>query len=201
MTWHQWHHTAPISSKIGLSSFLARANASSPHSNQSMGWCDAERKYGLAESFRRFSGCVATEILSLQLLWVHPGALPPAATNLLGGKVRAALIFRKDGTPTFRCKPRNTRQAHPRRTIRHPERGDQLFPPAQAAALLHGVSRTQIPRIERLAPGKPFILPVIKTNAILAQLPAKVDFLIIDNRRKIQQPHVQILDHAARLEN
>src|SRR5579863_5109903 len=55
MTWHQWHHTAPISSSTGLSSDFARAKAASPHSCQSIGWCAAERKYGLVESLRRFS--------------------------------------------------------------------------------------------------------------------------------------------------
>ncbi len=30
-------------------------NAPSPHSYQSIGWCAAERRYGLAESFSRFS--------------------------------------------------------------------------------------------------------------------------------------------------
>ena len=31
MTWHQWHQTAPMSSRMGLSSAWARANAASPH--------------------------------------------------------------------------------------------------------------------------------------------------------------------------
>src|SRR5579864_7597884 len=31
ITWHQWHHTAEIESRIGLSSRVARANASAPH--------------------------------------------------------------------------------------------------------------------------------------------------------------------------
>src|SRR5215471_3928495 len=55
MTWHQWHQTAPMSSRIGLSWELAREKASSPHSYQAIGWCAAERRYGLAEFFRRFS--------------------------------------------------------------------------------------------------------------------------------------------------
>ena len=37
MTWHQWHHTAPMSSSMGLSSALARSKAAGPHSYQSMG--------------------------------------------------------------------------------------------------------------------------------------------------------------------
>src|SRR5205814_4849698 len=45
ITWHQWHHTAPMSSRIGLFSRLASSNASSPHSCQRIGWCMAERRY------------------------------------------------------------------------------------------------------------------------------------------------------------
>src|SRR6267378_5319574 len=67
MTWHQWHHTAPISRRMGLSSALARAKAASFHSCQSIGWCAAERRYGLAESFRRFSGWSVKVAHSLRL--------------------------------------------------------------------------------------------------------------------------------------
>src|SRR5271157_3392062 len=45
MTWHQWHHTAPMSSRMGLFSRCAVAKASSPHSCHWIGWCIAERKY------------------------------------------------------------------------------------------------------------------------------------------------------------
>src|SRR5215472_11573494 len=45
ITWHQWHHTAPISRSIGLFSACARANAASPHAFQFTGWWRAERKY------------------------------------------------------------------------------------------------------------------------------------------------------------
>ena len=45
MTWHQWHQTAPMSSRMGLFSRCAVAKASSPHSCQRMGWCIAERRY------------------------------------------------------------------------------------------------------------------------------------------------------------
>src|ERR1700761_6156622 len=54
ITWHQWHHTAPISSRMGLSSPAARANASTPHSCQATGWCMAERKYEDAASASEF---------------------------------------------------------------------------------------------------------------------------------------------------
>ena len=37
ITWHQWHHTAPMSSRMGLSSRVARSNASVPHACQRTG--------------------------------------------------------------------------------------------------------------------------------------------------------------------
>src|SRR4029077_150778 len=64
MTWHQWHHTAPMSRRIGLSSAVARAKAWSFHSCQSIGWCEAERRYGLAECCRRLAGCSVKNALT-----------------------------------------------------------------------------------------------------------------------------------------
>src|SRR3954452_15801438 len=52
ITWHQWHHTAPMSKRMGLFSCLALANASSPHSCHWMGWCMAERRYEDADCAR-----------------------------------------------------------------------------------------------------------------------------------------------------
>src|SRR5689334_11774648 len=55
ITWHQWHHTAPISSRIGLFSRLAAANASSPHWYHRIGWCMADLRYeddACANAFR-----------------------------------------------------------------------------------------------------------------------------------------------------
>src|SRR5712692_2208494 len=77
MTWHQWHQTAPMSSRIGLSSARARAKASSPHSYQLTGWCAAERRYGLAEWAKRpsdFSPTVSLPGRSLR------GRATPAAS-------------------------------------------------------------------------------------------------------------------------
>src|SRR5258708_32523288 len=66
-----------MSSSIGLSSFFARANASSPHSCQSIGWCAADRKYGLAESFNLFS--VFSLTIAPKLAWAsRPGRDAPA---------------------------------------------------------------------------------------------------------------------------
>ena len=56
ITWHQWHHTAPMSSRIGLSSLAARSNAASPHSIHPTGWRIADRRYAeaaLASAFVR----------------------------------------------------------------------------------------------------------------------------------------------------
>src|SRR2546421_10337019 len=54
MTWHQWHHTAPMSSRMGLSSARARANAGSPHGCQCTGWWAADLRYGEGSEARRF---------------------------------------------------------------------------------------------------------------------------------------------------
>src|SRR5258706_9860466 len=45
MTWHQWHHTAPMSRRIGFFSCCARANAASPHGDQWTGSCAADFRY------------------------------------------------------------------------------------------------------------------------------------------------------------
>src|SRR5580704_7044788 len=76
MTWHQWHQTAPISRRMGLSSARARAKASSPHSYHSTGWWAAERRYGLAELARRL-GCSALKFFlpsSSPLFFLPEGA-------------------------------------------------------------------------------------------------------------------------------
>src|SRR5436309_12392642 len=69
--------------------------------------------------------------------------------------------------------------------------------PAITRKLLDGVAGGQVARVERLAAGETFILAMIKTNAILAELPAKINFFIADDRRKIEQANVKILDDAA----
>jgi hypothetical protein len=42
ITWHQWHHTAPMSSRMGLFSSRARAKAGSLQGCQWTGWCAAD---------------------------------------------------------------------------------------------------------------------------------------------------------------
>src|SRR2546426_12051817 len=61
ITWHQWHHTAPMSRRIGLSSALAFRNASSPHGCQSTGWWAALRRYEERSPASRFSPMHANE--------------------------------------------------------------------------------------------------------------------------------------------
>jgi hypothetical protein len=67
--------------------------------------------------------------------------------------------------------------------------------------LLNGVAGTRIPGIDGFAAGKSFVLPVIVADAVFAQLPAKINFFVVDDRRKIKQPDLQILDDAAGLQN
>src|SRR5579862_1926776 len=54
ITWHQWHVEYPTDRKIGLSSCLALANASSPHGYQSTGLRACCNRYGLFSPARRF---------------------------------------------------------------------------------------------------------------------------------------------------
>src|SRR5712692_10046888 len=54
-----------------------------------------------------------------------------------------------------------------------------------------------VARINRLAPGKAFVLAMPEANAVLSQPPAQEHFFVIDQRGKIEQAYVQILHHAA----
>src|SRR2546422_6903405 len=73
ITWHQWHHTAPMSRRIGLSSAFAFANASSPHAYQSTGWWAAPLRYEDISFTRRFTGA---GILGSSLLELRRELLP-----------------------------------------------------------------------------------------------------------------------------
>jgi len=50
--------------------------------------------------------------------------------------------------------------------------------------LLHDVSGAEIARIEWPAPGQSFVLPAIKTDAVLAKTPAKINVYVTDHRGK-----------------
>src|SRR5271170_3791211 len=76
-------------------------------------------------------------------------------------------------------------------------RNDRAVGTTGTAKLLNWIVVTSVARINRLASGKSFVLAVVKTDAIFAQLPAEIHFLIINARRKIQQAHVQVLHHAS----
>src|SRR6267143_841761 len=173
MTWHQWHQTAPISRRMGLSSDLARSNAASPHSCQSMGWWAAERRYGLAESFRRFSGWSVKVAHSLSR----------RRTDV------EALRFAQDDTekkaPVFPARPGRQKRGRP----------------ATTRNLLDGVAGAEIARIERLAARETFVLAMVQADAVLTKVPAGVDVLLIDDGGKIKEADVEILDEAAGFQN
>ena len=65
---------------------------------------------------------------------------------------------------------------------------------AAAAKLLNGIIVTGVAGINRLASGKSFVLAMVKTDAIFAQLPTEVYFLVVNARGKIQQAGVEVLD-------
>ena len=49
------------------------------------------------------------------------------------------------------------------------------------------------PRVNRLAPAETLVHAMPELNARLAQLPAQVNFLALEERRKVDEPNVQIL--------
>ena len=55
--------------------------------------------------------------------------------------------------------------------------------------------------LERLASGESFVLPVIVADAVFAELPAKIDFLVVNDGREIEQADIEILDEAAGLQD
>src|SRR5713101_8085620 len=67
--------------------------------------------------------------------------------------------------------------------------------------LLNGVAGAEVARIERLAAGETFVLAMIKTDAVLAELPAEIDVLLIDNGGKIKEANVEVLDEATGFKN
>src|SRR2546423_15307604 len=75
ITWHQWHHTAPMSSRIGLSSARARANAASPQGCQCTGWWAAD--------LREAEGSVAGRLATEGNLATDPRRRPPGPLGIL----------------------------------------------------------------------------------------------------------------------
>lgn len=63
--------------------------------------------------------------------------------------------------------------------------------------LLDGILVARIARIDRFAPRETFILRVIETDAILAQLPAEINVLVVDARWEIEEPDIEVFHHAA----
>src|SRR5713101_3921423 len=158
MTWHQWHQTAPMSSRMGLSSALARSNSTLPPSGQSKGLVGAGSRIGLAESFRRFLVARAKK---------HP------FEQRMGGASSAST---KRG-----------------RNIKNQHRLD--------VTLLDLVAGAGVARVKGLASREAFVLAVIKTDAVLADLPAEIHVLVVDDGGKIEQADVEVLDQTAGFEN
>src|SRR5712692_2273064 len=67
--------------------------------------------------------------------------------------------------------------------------------------LLDGVAGAEVARVERLAAGESFVLAMVKTDAVFAELPAEIDVLLIDDGGKIKEADVEVLDEAAGFEN
>src|SRR5260370_36322292 len=67
--------------------------------------------------------------------------------------------------------------------------------------LLDGVAGAEVVGVERLAAGEAFILAMVKTDAVLAEFPAEIDVLLVDDGGKIKEADVKILDEAAGFEN
>jgi hypothetical protein len=65
------------------------------------------------------------------------------------------------------------------------QRGAQVRPSEEKPVLLHDVARSKVPRIKRLAPGEPFVLAMVKANAVFAKPPAEIDLFVVDQGRKI----------------
>ncbi len=74
-------------------------------------------------------------------------------------------------------------------------------PLARTTTLLNFVAWAEVAGVERLAAGKAFVLAMIKADAVFAEFPAEVNILIVDNRGKIEETDVQILDDAAGFKN
>src|SRR3984957_15966048 len=86
--------------------------------------------------------------------------------------------------------------------IRHADNPMPRAPPvrvavtAAVARLLDWIVVAGVAGVNRLASGKSFVLAVVETDAIFAQLPAEIHFLVVNARGKIQQPHFQVFYHA-----
>src|SRR5713226_8324303 len=68
-------------------------------------------------------------------------------------------------------------------------------------ALLDGVAGAEVARVERFAAREAFVLAMVKADAVLAELPAEIDVLLIDDGGKIKEADVEILDETSSFEN
>src|SRR5258706_8252655 len=63
----------------------------------------------------------------------------------------------------------------------------------QKPKLLNRVAGAEVAGIERLAAGETFVLAMVKTDAVLAELPAEIHILLIDDGGKIKEAHGGVL--------
>src|SRR5260370_27973314 len=57
--------------------------------------------------------------------------------------------------------------------------------------LLDGVAGAEVVGVERLAAGEAFILAMVKTDAVLAEFPAEIDVLLVDDGGEIKEAQVK----------
>lgn len=63
--------------------------------------------------------------------------------------------------------------------------------------LLNRVGVVGVARIDWLASREAFVLAMVEADAVFAELPAKINFLVVEARREIEQSDVDILYYAA----
>jgi hypothetical protein len=62
---------------------------------------------------------------------------------------------------------------------------------------LYRVVRTRISRLDGLATGEALILAMPEADTLFSKTPAKIDLFIIDHGGEIQEPGIEVLNHAS----
>src|ERR1035438_4988212 len=124
----------------------------------------------------------------------HPDKPSPAATPKRERELPPATLPGSAVPARVETRPRQSysKCTFARKTDRQCKRRPlDLIVPASAPA-----RRLGCPRLAPLSPAVTLIRPVIIANAVLTQLPAQVNFFVVDDRRKIQQTDIQIFNQA-----
>jgi hypothetical protein len=66
---------------------------------------------------------------------------------------------------------------------------------------LDNVAGAEVAGVERFAIRESFVLAMIKPDAVFAELPTEINFLLVDYGREVKQADVQVLDEASGFEN